>query len=168
MKPLLRILLLTLAVPIQTHLFSLLPFPFPFDLILVVTFYTGYFRGKTQGMLVGAYLGILTDILSGELLGTQMFLKTIIGYVAAVFGFGIFSKDLGIHALLLLFISLMNGFLNLFLLHLFSEGIPWGVALTSLILPAAFWNTLIGTLGMALMRKRALRRQVLSESDNTY
>jgi len=167
MKPLPYLLLITLAVPVQIHLLSLLPFSFPLDLILVITFYAGYFRGKNRGMFTGAYLGLLTDILSGELLGTQMFLKTLTGYVAAVFGFGIFSKNLGIHFLLLWIISLINGFFNLFLLHLFREGVPLKEALVPLILPAAFWNALFGSLYTFLSRRWAHDRQARTGRGNT-
>ncbi|GEM_PF-3362106 len=166
MKPLPYLLLITLAVPVQIHLLSILPFSFPLDLILVITFYAGYFRGKNRGMFIGAYLGLLTDVLSGELLGSQMFLKTLIGYVAAVFGFGIFSKNLGVHFLLLVIISLINGFFNLFLLHLFQEGIPLRDALTTLILPAAFWNALIGSLYLFLSQRWARNRQVFAQAGN--
>lgn len=166
MKPLPYLILITLAVPVQTHLLSLLPFSFPLDLILVITFYAGYFSGKTRGMFTGAYLGLLTDVLSGELLGTQMFLKTLTGYMAAVFGFGIFSKNLGIHFLLLWIISLLNGVLNLFFLNLFREGVPLQEALTTLILPAAFWNALFGSLYVFLNQRRAHNRQVFAGERN--
>lgn len=161
MKPLLTLFLITLAVPVQTHMISLFPFPFPLDLVLITTYYYGYFHGKTRGMLAGAYLGILTDILSGELLGTQMFLKTLVGYCSAVFGFGIFSKDYPIHFLLLLVFSLGNGLLNLFLINLFGGDIPLREALTVMILPAAGWNAVIGSLFIFLARKRELRMEAL-------
>jgi rod shape-determining protein MreD len=161
MKPLLTLFLITLAVPVQTHILSLLPFPFPLDLVLITTYYYGYFHGKGKGMLAGAYLGILTDILSGELLGTQMFLKTLIGYFSAVFGFGIFSKDYPIHFLLLLVFSLANGFMNLFLINLFGGAIPLREALVSMILPAAGWNALIGSLFIFLAQKWELKLETL-------
>ena len=93
MKFLLTLFLMTLSVPVQTHILSFLPFSFPLDLVLIVTYYFGYFHGKVKGMTVGAYLGILTDVLSGEHLGVQMFLKALIGYFSAVFGLGIFSRN---------------------------------------------------------------------------
>ena len=107
MKLLLYLFFLTLTVPVQTHIVSLFPFRFPLDLILIVTYYHGYYHGKTKGMIVGAYLGILTDILSGELLGTQMFLKTLIGYLSAVLGLGVLSKELPTHLLLISLFSLI-------------------------------------------------------------
>ncbi|NOY52056.1 MAG: rod shape-determining protein MreD [Deltaproteobacteria bacterium] len=167
MKPIPYLLLITLAIPVQIHLLSLLPFSCPLDLILVITFYAGYFHGKSRGMFIGAYLGLLTDVLSGELLGTQMFLKTLIGYLAAVFGFSIFSKNLGVHFLLLAIISLLNGFCNLFLLHLFREGPTLQEALIPLILPAAFWNAVIGSLYVFLSRRRAGNRQIFAEEGHS-
>jgi len=166
MRPIPYLLLITLAIPVQIHLLSLLPFSCPLDLILIMTFYAGYFHGKGRGMFTGAYLGLLTDILSGELLGTQMFLKTLIGYLAAVFGFGIFSRNLGIHFLLLAVISLMNGFGNLFLLHLFRKGPTLQEALVPLILPAAFWNAVVGSPYLYLRRRWARNRGGFTEEGN--
>lgn len=162
MKFLLPLFLLTLAVPTQTHIFSRFPFSFPMDLILIVTYYYGYFHGKTKGMAVGAYLGILTDILSGELLGTQMFLKTLVGYFAAVFGFGIFSRDLLVHFLLFIVFSLTNGILNLFLINLFGGSVPFRDALLVMILPATAWNAVVGSLYLFFLQKSAAREQVHS------
>ncbi|MEK6775280.1 MAG: rod shape-determining protein MreD [bacterium] len=159
MKFLLILFLLTLSVPFQTHILSLLPFPFPFDLVLIVTYYFGYFHGKNKGMTVGAYLGILTDVLSGEHLGVQMFLKALVGYFSAVFGMGILSKNVVIHFVLLLFFSLMNGLLNHFLIYLFVGEIPFKDALLGMILPSAAWNALFGSLMVFFLQKRALKKQ---------
>ncbi len=163
MKPIPYLLLITLAIPVQIHLLSLLPFPCPLDLMLIISFYAGYFHGKSRGMFTGAYLGLLTDILSGELLGTQMFLKTLMGYLGAVFGFGIFSKNIGVHFLLLSILSLMNGFGNLFLLHLFGKGPALQEALIPLILPAAFWNAIIGSIYIYLSQRRSRNREVFAK-----
>jgi rod shape-determining protein MreD len=161
----LKFLLLTSAVPVQIHLFSLLPFSFPLDLILIVTYYTGYFHGKSRGMMVGAYLGILTDVLSGELLGTQMFLKTLVGYFSALFGFGIFSKGFPAHFFLLVFFSLINGLMNLFIMDLFGRPLPFGEASMVMILPAAGWNAVAGTFFLLFVQKRVLEEEALSAKE---
>lgn len=166
MRPLLTLLLLTLVVPVQTHIFSRLPFSFPLDLVLIVTYYYGYFHGMTRGMMVGAYLGILTDVLSGEILGTQMFLKTLVGYFSALFGLGVLSKDLPIHVLLVVILSLMNGLLNLFLINLFGESIPFHDAMMRMILPAAGWNALAGSLLLYVLQKRLLKQQAMEIQEN--
>jgi len=165
MKFLLTLFLMTLSVPVQTHILSFLPFSFPLDLVLIVTYYFGYFHGKVKGMTVGAYLGILTDVLSGEHLGVQMFLKALIGYFSAVFGLGIFSRNVMIHFVLLVVFSLMNGFLNLFLIYLFVGDIPLQGALQGMVLPSTLWNALVGSLCLFLVQKRAWIRQQEGSSD---
>jgi len=166
MRPLLTLLLITLAIPVQTHLFSRFPFSFPLDLALIVTYYYGYFHGMTRGMVVGAYLGILTDVLSGELLGTQIFLKTLVGYFSALFGSGILSKDLPIHFLLLVLLSLMNGLLNFFLINLFGESVPFRDAMLRMILPSAGWNALAGSLFLYMSQKRLLKQRSMEVQEN--
>ncbi len=162
MKPLLTLLVITLTVPLQTHIISLFPHPVPLDLALIVTYYYGYFHGKSKGMVIGAYLGILTDILSGELLGSQMFLKTLVGYLAALCGLGVLSRDLPVHFLLLVLFSFANGLLNLFLVNLFGGSIPVGDALSVMIFPSIFWNALVGTLFIVLVRRGSLHTPVFS------
>lgn len=165
MKFLLTLFLITLSAPFQTHILSFLPFSFPLDLVLIVTYYFGYFHGKLKGMTVGAYLGILTDVLSGEHLGTQMFLKALVGYFSAVFGLGIFSRNVMIHFVLLVFFSLMNGFLNLFLIYLFIGDIPLQGTLRGMVLPSTLWNALLGSLCVFFVQKRALMKQHDSSSE---
>jgi len=155
MKPVVKGLLLVSLVPIQTHVLSLLPVRIPLDLVLVTAYYHGYFHGKIQGMTVGASLGLLTDILSGELLGSQMFLKTLVGYVAAVFGFGIFSRDVPVHLLLLALFSLADGLLRIFLLHVFTAAPAWSEAFWRLTAPAVAANTLVGAVAIHLLRRRS-------------
>ncbi|MDX1763063.1 MAG: rod shape-determining protein MreD [bacterium] len=165
MNPLLRLLLATLAVPMQTHIFSLLPFPFPLDLTLIVTYYVGYFMGKGRGMYIGAYLGLLTDILSGEILGAQMFLKTLTGYLAAVFGFGISSRDFPIHFIALALFSFLNGLTTLLLVNLFGAAIQWKEAMAAVILPSAGLTALVGSLYIFLNGKKRIIQDRLSEGE---
>lgn len=165
MNPLLKLLLVTLAVPVQTHIFSLLPFRFPLDLTLIITYYVGYFMGKNRGMYMGAYLGLLTDVLSGEILGAQMFLKTLTGYLAAVFGFGIFSRDFPVHFLSLALFSLLNGFMTLLLVNLFGAAIPWKEAMVAVILPSVGLTALVGSLYIFLKGKNRMVHENLSEGE---
>jgi rod shape-determining protein MreD len=163
MNPLSKFILLTLAVPMQTQIFSLFPFPFPLDLALIITYYWGYFLGKSRGMYMGAYLGLLTDILSGEILGSQMFLKTLTGYLAAVFGFGIFSRDFTVHFLLLAFFAFLNGLMSLSLVNLFGDSVSLKDGFISVILPSAMLTAFVGSLFIFLKARRNLHRDVLAE-----
>ncbi len=155
MRRLVMLASLAFSVPVQIHLFSLFPFPFPLNLALIITYYTGYFYGKDRGMAMGVFLGLLLDILSGGLLGSQMFLLTLIGYLAAACGLAIYSKDVPVHFLLLAAFSMIHGLGNLFLIHLFEGSLQPLTALSRIILPAVFLNALIGSLLIYWMRRRS-------------
>ena len=55
------------------------------NLILIVTASFGFMRGQKEGMLVGFFAGLITDIQFGTILGFYALLYLVIGFVNGLF-----------------------------------------------------------------------------------
>ena len=53
------------------------------NLILIVTASFGFMRGQKEGMLVGFFAGLITDIQFGTILGFYALLYLVIGFVSS-------------------------------------------------------------------------------------
>lgn len=51
------------------------------DAMLLVTMYIGVYRGSESGLITGFFLGLLKDILSGGLLGSNALSKGLLGHL---------------------------------------------------------------------------------------
>ena len=89
-----------------------------------------------------------------------MFLKTLVGYFAALFGLGVFSRDLQVHFILLVFFSVVNGAMNLFIINLFGGKIPFGESFMVVILPAVGWNAAVGSVVLFSLHKKSLNPDI--------
>jgi len=66
------------------------------DLILIILVYYSVTRGQLYGTALGAFYGILVDLITGSLLGSSMLSKTLAGFTAGYF-FGEAKKELNIY-----------------------------------------------------------------------
>lgn len=62
------------------------------NLLLIVTVSTGLLRGRTEGLVVGFFCGLLLDLSYGSLIGLYTFFYLTIGYLNG-FTYKIFVKD---------------------------------------------------------------------------
>lgn len=85
------------------------------NLLLILVVSNAYIRGRTTGMVVGFFSGLLIDILFGNVIGLYAMLLMLIGYVAG-FANRIYSRD--DFTLPLFFIALAN-FVYQFLYFIF-------------------------------------------------
>ena len=64
------------------------------NLILIVTASFGFMRGQKEGMLVGFFAGLITDIQFGTILGFYALLYLVIGFVNGLFEQLYFDEDI--------------------------------------------------------------------------
>ena len=79
---LIYVLLLLGAFLLQNNVFAVSPLigATP-NLLLILTFTTGFVRGKKEGMLVGFFCGLLMDMAYGEIVGFYALIYLCIGFV---------------------------------------------------------------------------------------
>jgi len=117
-----------------------------FDLPLVLCVYYGFTLNRPgASILIGSALGLMQDSLSGAVMGTNGFSKTLIGFLAASAG-GKFNVDQPIARVLALFLfSLADGLVVSMLALVVGDaaGPAFDGAYGARLLSAAF-NTLLG------------------------
>ncbi len=124
-----------LLVPLAAILLqALLPRPVPYlaivDLPLIITiFFSVSRRSPIAGALTGATIGLLQDALTGQPIGVNGIVKTLIGYVAASIGLQVDVEALTTRVLMNFVFSVLNSVLLFFvirrLLGLSSEQFLW-------------------------------------------
>ena len=124
-----------LLVPLAAVLLqALLPRPVPYltiiDLPLIVTiFFAVSRRSPIAGALTGAIIGLLQDALTGQPIGVNGIVKTLIGYVGASIGLQVDVEALTTRVLMNFLFSLLNSVLLFFvvrrLLGLATEQFLW-------------------------------------------
>ena len=70
------------------------------NLLLIVTFCFGFIRGRTHGMLIGFFCGLLSDLFFGTYIGYYAFIYTLMGYCNGIVGHLFFTEFLNMPALL--------------------------------------------------------------------
>ena len=53
------------------------------NLTVLMAYYAGIKYGETKGMLLGAFIGALEDIMAGSILGPNMLAKGVIGFFSS-------------------------------------------------------------------------------------
>ena len=117
-----------------------------FDLPLICSVYYGFTMGRPIASVgIGSALGLMQDSLSGAILGTNGFSKTLIGFLAAVAG-SKFNVDQPITRVFALFLFTLGDGLLVTILGLMvnsTSSPPYGGAFDGWLLSATL-NTLLG------------------------
>ncbi len=71
------------------------------NLLIVVVSSVGFMRGKTEGMLMGFFSGLLIDICYGDMLGFYALIYMYIGYVNGFFQSIFYEEDLKLPMILI-------------------------------------------------------------------
>ena len=158
---------LGLALALQTTLVPLVAGPgVPVDLVLVVVVTVAIVSGPVAGLWTGTVGGLLQDTLSGGVIGVGGLAKTLVGYLAGLFG-SQFNVARPRHQLLVFFgASLVHTVCFLGVYGLLSEG---RMTSYSAELTQATANATIGVavavalqVGPGVLERRRLRRRDLT------
>ena len=69
------------------------------DLILIIVVYLGLIKGSDVGCVSGFFFGLVEDVYSGMLLGSNALTKTIIGFFCGLVGKRLYTQSLFSHIL---------------------------------------------------------------------
>lgn len=116
------------------------------NLIIILVVATAYMRGKTAGMVMGFFSGLLIDILFGNLIGLYALIQMIIGYIAG-FAHKVYSRD--DYTLPLFFIAIAD-FTYQFLYYIFEfllrGRLDFPYYLRKIILPEVIYTVAAATI----------------------
>lgn len=97
------------------------------NLLIIITSAYGFMRGKKNGLLVGFFCGLLTDIFFGEVIGFYAIIYMYIGYANGMFRRLFFPEDIKLPLFLITVSDLVYGFTVYVLLYLLRGrfGLPY-------------------------------------------
>ncbi len=113
------------------------------NLLLIVTMSFGLMRGRTEGMLVGFFSGLIIDIFFGSVLGPYAMIYMTMGYANGFFHRIYYVEDV----LLPMMMITLNDFLYNVIVYvfffLFRNRLQFGDYLSQIILPEMIYTILI-------------------------
>ena len=138
------LVLLSLAFLLQNNFFAAVKWiDITPNLLLIVVFCFGFIRGRTEGLLIGFFAGLLSDFFFGTNIGFYAFIYMVIGYVNGSLGSIFYTEVLNMPILLCVANDLVFS-LYVFVFSFLLKGatnIPY--YLTRVVLPEMVYTVLI-------------------------
>ena len=123
------------------------------NLLLIVTTSLGFMRGEKEGMAVGFFCGLLTDIFFGSLFGFYALLYMFLGYGSGLFHMMFYDEDIKLPMVWIALSELVYGLSVYFFMFLMRSKFDFGFYFTHIILPE-----LVYTVALTLVMYRMIRR----------
>ena len=121
----------------------------PNSLIIVVAAF-GLMRGKTEGMYIGFFSGLLVDIFCGFYLGIYALLYMYVGYLTGLFQKRFYPEDIKFPLLIISACDLITNIIIYLVLFLTRSRFDFGYYFLNIILPELVY-TMIMTLFLYLL-----------------
>ncbi len=154
MKKFLTIGLVFAALFIQTTSFDFFTFRgIKPDLGLILVIYFALLHGPITTIGAGIAIGLLEDILSGGLMGLNLFTKPLIGYLFSLIGHQVVVVNPVNQGVLVFLGSLLNGGLTYLILKVTPVIIPGKALLFKLIFLQAIYNGLLGVILIPILQR---------------
>lgn len=129
---------------LQTTLFRGLSFAgIAPNLMIILTSSFGFIRGENEGMVVGFFAGLLSDIFFGDILGFYALIYMYIGYVNGKFSRIFYPEDIKLPLGLIVISDLSYGLIIYILLFLLRGRFDFFYYLKSIILPEVIYTIII-------------------------
>ena len=113
------------------------------NLLLIVTSSLGFMRGEKEGMAVGFFSGLLTDIFFGQLFGFYSLLYMFLGYGSGLFHRMFYDEDIKIPMVWIALSELVYGLSVYFFLFLLRSRFQFGFYFAHIILPELVYTVVV-------------------------
>ncbi|MCR2048940.1 rod shape-determining protein MreD [Acetatifactor muris] len=113
------------------------------NLMIILTSAFGFMRGETEGLLIGFFCGLLTDIFFGEFLGFYALLTMYIGYVNGKFSRIFYPEDIKLPLVLIILSDLSYGIICYILTFMLRGRLQFVYYFTHIILPETLYTIVV-------------------------
>lgn len=113
------------------------------NLMIILTSAFGFMRGEKEGLIIGFFCGLLSDIFFGEFLGFYALVLMYIGYVNGKFSRIFYPEDIKLPIALIVVSDISYGFLCYALLFLLRGRLNFPYYFTRVILPEALYTIVV-------------------------
>ena len=113
------------------------------NLMIILTSSFGFMRGEKEGLIIGFFCGLLSDIFFGEFLGFYALVLMYIGYINGKFFRIFYPEDIKLPIALIVISDFSYGILCYVLLFLLRGRFNFPYYFTSVILPEALYKIVV-------------------------
>lgn len=113
------------------------------NLIIIVVAAFGLMRGKTEGMYIGFFSGLLIDIFCGFYLGIYALLYMYVGYLTGLFQKRFYPEDLKLPLLIITASDFATNMIIYLILFLTRSRFDFGYYFSNIILPELVYTMII-------------------------
>jgi len=113
------------------------------NLLIVITSSCGFMHGKTEGMLVGFFSGLLIDVFSSDLFGFYALIYMVIGYLNGFFNAIFYEVDIKLPMILISVSELLYGIVIYMFLFLLRNRLDFLYYFVHIIVPELLYTIVI-------------------------
>ena len=113
------------------------------NLMIILTSSFGFVRGEKEGLVIGFFCGLLTDVYFGSFLGFYALLLMYIGFLNGKFSKIFYPEDIKLPLALIITGDLSYGMICYVLMFLLRGRLAFGYYFTRIILPEALYTTIV-------------------------
>ena len=122
------------------------------NLLIILTSAFGFMKGKTEGMFVGFFSGLMMDVLFGNgIIGLYTLIYTYIGFFNGMFNRLFFPDDVRLPIILITFSDLVYCFIVYVLTFLLRSRFDFGYYVLHVIIPETVYTIFITILFYKLL-----------------
>lgn len=113
------------------------------NLMIILTSSFGFMRGEKEGLIIGFFCGLLSDVFFGNFLGFYALVLMYIGYLNGKFSRIFYPEDIKLPIALIITSDLSYGILCYILLFMLRGKFQFGYYFSHVILPEALYTIVI-------------------------
>ena len=113
------------------------------NLLIVVTSSFGFMRGKKEGMLVGFFAGLITDIFFSDYIGFYALIYMVLGYVNGFFNKIFYPEDIKLPIILISASDFIYGNLICIFMFIMRSRFDYWYYLEHIIIPELIYTILV-------------------------
>lgn len=113
------------------------------NLMIILTSSFGFMRGEKEGLIIGFFCGLMSDVFFGNFLGFYALVLMYIGYLNGKFSRIFYPEDIKLPIALIITSDLSYGILCYILLFMLRGRFQFGYYFTHIILPEALYTTVV-------------------------
>lgn len=113
------------------------------NLLVILTASFGFMQGERNGLVIGFFCGLLSDIFFGEVLGFYALILMYIGYLNGKFSRVFYPEDIKLPAALIIASDFCYGFVSYVLTFLLRGRLAFGYYFMNIILPEIVYTAVV-------------------------
>lgn len=113
------------------------------NMMIVLTASFGFMRGEKEGLIIGFFCGLLSDIFFGSFLGFYALILMYIGYLNGKFSRIFYPEDIKLPIALIITSDLSYGVICYILLFMLREKFQFAYYFSHVILPEVLYTTVV-------------------------